>query len=99
MAISGWLLWKERSAPLAQGLLILFAIQLVLNAGWSGIFFGMRQPGWAIADIVLLWAVIGWYTIQVREISVAASLLFLPYWIWVTFATVLNISVWWLNRS
>ncbi len=99
MGISGWLLWKERSEPLVQLLLLLFVVQLILNAGWSGIFFGMRQPGWAIADILLLWVAIGWYILQGREISVAASLLFVPYWIWVTFAAALNISVWWLNRS
>ncbi|MFB6259164.1 MAG: TspO/MBR family protein, partial [Thiohalorhabdaceae bacterium] len=74
-----------------------FGIQLVLNLLWSVIFFGLRAPGWALAEIVLLIAAI---TATIRVFwgldRLAGAALF-PYLLWVAFAAVLNASLWWLN--
>lgn len=79
--------------------LAVFIVQIALNGLWSILFFGMRQPGWALAEIIVLWAAIAvtvWFFWRV--VPVAGALL-LPYWAWVSFATVLNASLWWLNRA
>jgi len=99
MALSGWLIWRERRHLLANTVLILFSAQLALNTLWSGLFFGLHLTGWAMVDILALWALIGLYALNARKISSAAALLFLPYWAWVSFASALNIAVWWLNHS
>lgn len=98
MAISGWLIWRKRQQTPAKTVLILFGAQLALNTLWSVLFFGLHLTGWAIVDILALWALISWYTLTARRISAPAALLFVPYWAWVSFATALNIAVWRLNR-
>ena len=74
-------------------------MQLALNFLWSPLFFGLRNPGLACIDIVLLWAAIAAFVVGAWKVSVPSALLFLPYWLWVTFATALNFAVWWLNRG
>ena len=97
MGISVWLIWRSRGwsgAPLALGL---FAIQLVLNAMWSVIFFGAQNPGLAFAEIVCLWlAIVATVIAFWRHSRLAASLL-VPYLAWSTFAAVLNYTIWQLN--
>lgn len=75
-----------------------FLVQLALNGLWSLLFFGMQAPGLALIEIVLLWAVIGVTVQRFVPLSRPAAGLLLPYWAWVSFATVLNASIWWLNR-
>ena len=58
MAIAAWLVWRPAGFVAAAMPLTLFAVQLVLNIAWSWIFFGLHQPGWAFAEIVLLWLAI-----------------------------------------
>jgi len=100
MGISAWLVWRRgldrRDVRTALGL---FAGQLTLNALWSQIFFGMRAPGLALAEILLLWDVLVATVVQFFRIRPAAGLLLLPYLVWTTFATSLNAGVWWLNRG
>ena len=72
-------------------------MQLVLNAAWTGIFFGLRSPGWAIVDIVALLVVIVAWIVTMWRPARTASLLLLPYAAWVSFATVLNVSIAVLN--
>jgi len=76
----------------------LFVVQLALNGIWSLLFFGLQNPGLALAEILLLWLAIGATVRQFRRLSVPAAALLLPYWAWVSFATVLNGAFWWLNR-
>jgi tryptophan-rich sensory protein len=76
----------------------IYRIQLALNTAWSGLFFGLRKPGWALIDIVLLWVAIGMTIAAFWRISRIAALLLVPYFLWTTFATVLNASIWQKNR-
>ena len=99
MAISAWLVWRRDAAPARSGALVLFAVQLALNVGWSACFFGLRRPGLALVEIVLLLAAIVATIDAFRRVSRIAAVLLLPYLAWSAFATILNGAVWWLNRS
>ena len=97
MAVAAWLVWKQGGARAAQGPLALFTVQLAFNAAWSWLFFGLHSPGLALADIVLLWATIAATMVAFWRRSFAAGLLFVPYFAWVAFATLLNLAIWRLN--
>ncbi len=75
----------------------LFGIQLVLNAIWSIIFFGAKNPGAALIEITLMWIAIVLTTIVFYRISKTAAYLMIPYILWVSFATYLNAGIWLLN--
>jgi translocator protein len=78
--------------------MIIFGVQLALNALWSILFFGLRNPLLAFIEILLLWLMI-YETIKVfKPFDNLASKLLYPYLTWVSFATILNGSIWWLNR-
>ena len=100
MGLAAYLVWRQGiDAGGVKVALAVFVVQLALNALWSILFFGMRQPGSALVEIIVLWIAIGatiWFFWRVVP---AAGMLLLPYWAWVSFATVLNASLWWLNRS
>ena len=74
-----------------------FLVQLVLNALWSYLFFGLRSPGTAFAELCVLWLAIAATAWLFWRISRVAGALLLPYLLWVTFAGVLNYSIWRLN--
>jgi len=97
IAVSGWLAWRE--AGLFVPAFLAYGLQLLLNAGWSGLFFGLRRPDLAFADIVLLWMSIAATIAAFAPISPAAAWLLVPYLAWVTIATALNLSVWRLNAD
>lgn len=97
IAIAAWLVWKPAGFKDARVPLSLFGVQLVLNVGWSWIFFGLHQPGWAFVEIVILWMAILMTTIASARRSKAAGWLLVPYLAWVSFAGVLNFSIWRLN--
>ncbi|MEM8743055.1 MAG: TspO/MBR family protein [Pseudomonadota bacterium] len=94
IAIAGWLVWK--SAPTSPAMWFWVA-QLVFNGAWSWLFFGLHRMDLAFADIVLVWLAILAFIIAAWPISVTAALLFVPYLIWVSFASALNYSIWSLN--
>ena len=102
MGIAAGLVWNRMEASkdkeLVKKSLIFFAIQLGLNALWSVLFFGLRNPMLALIEIVLLWLMIYETYIKFGKIDKIAGYLFLPYLAWVSFATILNASIWWLNR-
>ena len=83
--------WKEENVA------AIFALQLILNALWSVIFFGLRMPGLAFFEILMLWFAILYTIINFYRISKTASYLLIPYILWVSFAAVLNFAVWMLN--
>ncbi len=99
MAVSAWLTWKRRAENPAA---VRFAVgwfggQLVLNSLWSWVFFAWRLPGWALLEILILWAtIVATITAEWRVSRLAASLM-VPYLAWVTFASTLNGTIWWLN--
>jgi benzodiazapine receptor len=99
MGVALYLVWREGwQRPDVRAAMLLFAAQLVLNGLWSVLFFGLRSPALAFAEILVLWAAIGATAAAFRSIAPAAALLMLPYLAWVSFAAVLNGSIWWLNR-
>ena len=87
---------EEGGAPRTSH--VLFGIQLVLNVLWSYLFFGRRSPGWALVEIVFLWAAIAATTGAFWRVSRTAALLLLPYLLWTSFAALLNYEIWCLNR-
>lgn len=100
MGIAAGLVWGaiEQRRPEVQNALTFFWIQLALNALWSYLFFGLHNPLLALIEIVVLWLMIYETLIKFMRINKIAGYLFVPYLLWVTFATVLNASIWWLNR-
>ena len=97
IALSGWLVWRRSGFSGARVAMILYFGQLVLNFVWTVIFFGLQAPGLALIEILLLWGAILLTTLAFRPLSRLAAVLLLPYLAWVTFATVLNAAIWWLN--
>ena len=77
---------------------LFFLIQLALNALWSFLFFGLQNPFLASIEIILLWLMIYETYKQFKNIDKLAANLLLPYLVWVSYATLLTISVWYLNR-
>lgn len=96
MGIACFLIWRT-SHPQKNKFLRLFALQLVLNALWSPAFFGMESPALGLMVIVPLWAMILICILEFKKSSTLASKLMVPYFLWVSFASVLNFSIWWLN--
>ncbi len=97
MALAGWLAWRQ------SGLFTLpfafYAAQMVLNAAWSAVFFGLRRPDLAFAELLLLWLSILATLLGFAPLSAAAAWLLAPYLLWVTIAGALNASVWRLNSD
>lgn len=97
MGIAAWLVWKREGFWPAKTALILFAIQLVLNGAWSWIFFRMRRPDLAFLEILFLWIAIAATTLAFFRHSQLAGWLLTPYLAWVSFAAVLNFTIWRMN--
>lgn len=97
MAVAAWLVWKRGGFPARRRPLGLFLAQLALNAAWTPLFFGLHRPGLAFAEIVLLWMAIAATLLAFRPVSRVAAWLLAPYLAWVSFAAVLNFTLWRLN--
>jgi tryptophan-rich sensory protein len=98
MGIAAGLVWTSGAEPAAKRRALgIYLVQLVLNFGWSLIFFGLRSPVWAFVEIILLWAAIVWCMRSFGSIHRTAMLLLVPYLLWVSFATVLNGAIAALN--
>ncbi len=100
MGVAAFLVWRKGlDVDGVRIALTVFAVQLALNGLWSILFFGMRAPGLALVEIILLWIAIAITTVLFWRVTPTAGVLLLPYLGWVSFASVLNASLWWLNRS
>ena len=97
MAVAAWRVWSAGSDTTFA--LVLFAVQLALNFAWSFIFFNAHRLGMALADIVLLWLAIAATIAAFAFIDSLAAWLLAPYIAWVSFATLLNASIWRLNSG
>lgn len=100
MGVAGGLVWTKidnQKETVKKGLTF-FAVQLGLNALWSYLFFGLHNPLIALIEIALLWLMIYETFLQFNKVNRTAGYLFIPYLLWVSFAMVLNASIWWLNR-
>ncbi len=98
MGISLYLVWNTNPSRERTKAIRIFAVQLFLNFCWSFIFFTFQMLFLAIIDILLMWAMILWMIVTFHKVKPLAAWLNIPYLLWVSFATVLNISIWWLNR-
>lgn len=97
MGVSAYLVWKEAARRNVRSALYAFGAQLALNVLWSFIFFGLRSPVYAFAEIIALWAAIALTIGEFSKVSRTAGLLLVPYIAWVSFAAFLNFAVWQLN--
>ncbi len=98
MGVAAWLVWRRGGFAAQRKTLGWFLIQLGLNALWTPLFFGLKNSALAFAEIVLLWfAILGTARVFWKTHRAAGAML-IPYLAWVTFATVLNFTLWQLNR-
>ena len=99
MSVAGWRAWrKAESAAASAGVIRLYGAQLILNALWSVLFFGLRRPDLALVDIVALWLLLALALVRFGRLDRLAGVLWAPYLAWVSFATALNAAIWYLNR-
>jgi tryptophan-rich sensory protein len=87
--------WREAGFGLALGV---YAVQLVLNAAWSALFFGLRRPDLAFFNLIALWLSIAAMIALYAPIDATAAWMLAPYLAWVAFAGVLNYTIWQMNR-
>ncbi len=100
MGISVFIVWnKGLDYPKVKQALVLFLIQLFLNAAWTPLFFGFRLILPAFIEIMLLWLAILATLLAFKRISARASMLMLPYLIWVGYAVILNGTICYLNQQ
>jgi tryptophan-rich sensory protein len=97
MGIAAWLVWRAQGFRAARMPLILFLVQLAINALWSWLFFGWHLGVLAFADVLLLWWLIVTTIILFWRIRPLAGVLLIPYLLWVSFASALCYSIWKLN--
>ena len=99
MAVSAAIVWDKGLDKAAVRIaLALFLVQLILNGLWTPLFFGLRMPLVAFIEILLLWVAVGLTILVFARVSLAAAMLLMPYILWTSFAAVLNLSIWLLNR-
>ena len=97
MGVAAWLVWLERDKRISTPALGAYILQLLLNGVWSWVFFGLHLIGLALVDLILMWIFIVVTTILFWKVRTAAGILLLPYLAWVTFAGILNYTIWTMN--
>ncbi len=97
MGYSSYLIWQSPVSQKRTLALRIYAIHLVFNIAWSFIFFYFQSIGLALIEIIVLWGMILWMIIVFRKVNPFAANLNITYLLWVSFATVLNAAIWWLN--
>ena len=96
MGVALYLVWKKSKKN--KKAMTIFAWQLGANFLWSMLFFGLHSPVLGLIDIVVLWVLIFRTIKSFYPISKISSYLLYPYLFWVSFASLLNAAIWWLNR-
>jgi translocator protein len=99
LGISLFLIWKLDSGKERNLAIFVFLLQLLLNFGWSFIFFYFKMIGFAMFEIILLWMSIVMMLVLFYKIKPMAAYINIPYFLWVTFATILNSAYYFLNRG
>ncbi len=99
MALAAWLIWQEGGFRANRRALALFLTQLVLNAAWTPLFFGLHVLGVAFFELTGLWVAILATLLAFFRVSSVGGWLLVPYLIWVTFAGALNFALWRLNEG
>lgn len=98
MGVAMYLVWQKKKS-LTQPVFGWFWVQLILNVVWSYLFFGMMRPDLALIEILFLWWAIRMTIKSFAAVGRTPVRLLIPYLAWVSFATILNASIWWLNRA
>jgi translocator protein len=96
IAVAGWMVWERAGWSTA---IVIYLISLAFNAGWSGVAFGLRRMDLAFGWIIAFWLSVAATILAFWPISQTAALLLVPYLCWVSFASVLNFSIWQLNKA
>jgi tryptophan-rich sensory protein len=97
-AVSAWLAWEAANTPaLRRRVAVLFGVNALLNVLWSALYFKLQRPDWALCEVVFLWLSIVALIVGLWRISRWASGLLIPYWLWVSAASVLNLETVRLN--
>jgi tryptophan-rich sensory protein len=99
IALSGWVVWRQAGFAGAALPLTVYALQLILNALWTPVFFGLRRPDLALIEIVMALASILATIVLSHSVSPPAAWLLVPYLAWVSFASALNLSIWRRNPA
>ncbi|MBX7207625.1 MAG: tryptophan-rich sensory protein [Verrucomicrobiaceae bacterium] len=97
MAVAAWMVWKRGGFIVQRVALTRFLVQLALNAAWTPLFFGLHRPDWALVDIALLGLAVAMTIAAFHRVHRGAAWMLVPYLAWVSFATVLNFTLWRLN--
>lgn len=97
MAVAAWLVWREPAGTSRTAALVVFVLQLAVNALWSWLFFAWHRGAWAFADVLLLLALIAITIVLFRRVRPLAAWLLWPYLAWVTLASALTWAVWRAN--
>jgi tryptophan-rich sensory protein len=98
MGVAFYLVWRNPPSADRKKALSAFLVQFALNCAWTPVFFAMHQLGAALVVIVLMWLAILRTILLFAPFSKTASWLLVPYISWVSFATLLNAAIWWLNK-
>lgn len=99
LGISMFLIWKQKASKERNLAIFVFLIQLILNFGWSFIFFYFNLIGLALLEIILLWISIVIMLVSFYKIKPMAAYINIPYLLWVSFATILNAAYYFLNQN
>jgi tryptophan-rich sensory protein len=97
MGVAAWLIWRERYHRGRSAAIAAYTVQLILNALWPPLFFGLKNIDAGLFDIVALWLAIGWTLREFARVRIAAAVTLVPYFLWVSFATAINLGIWKLN--
>jgi tryptophan-rich sensory protein len=97
MALSAWLVWRDRGIAGARAALGLFVAQLAANALWSWLFFALHRGDLAFVEVLILWCLVVATIVSFQRISNVAAALLYPYLAWTTFASALTFTIWRLN--
>ena len=97
MATAAWMVWKARNYVGARVALVVYVLQLALNALWTWLFFAWHQGALAFVGVMLLWIAVAMTMNLFRRVRPMAGTLLIPYLAWVSFAAVLTYAVWRLN--